>query len=62
MLYYQPIIHFCVLAKNENFLTLFKESQIVFLKTFEDFEWWQSVDDCQTASDSLIHTTLDKAL
>ena len=62
ILYYQPIIHFSGVAKNENFLTIFKESQTDFLKAFEDFEWWQSVDDCQTASDSLIHTTLDKPL
>ena len=62
ILYYQPIIHFSGLANNENFLTIFKECQIDYLKTFENFEWWQTVDDCQTGSDSLIHTTLDKAV
>ena len=62
ILYYQPIIHFSGLAKNENFLTIFKESQNDFLKTSEYFEWWQSVDECQTESDCLIYSTHDKAL
>ena len=50
------------MAKDGNLLTWFKASQFDFLKASKDFEWWQLVDDSQTASDSLINTTLDKAL